>query len=241
MRVHRPLSRAEVIAADGHATSILGLSTLCLMENAGRGLADVTCSILRLYGIESVTIVAGRGQNGGDGLVCARHLLLRGIPVRILLAAPAGDYPLSGAPGMHLATARALGIPVQEVADSPSLASAASREPAAWGLLVDAVLGTGLKGPVRGPTADVLSWMGGTGAIVVAADLPSGLDADTGEAMGPVPTCAATATFLAPKTGLSRGRGPELAGRVVVCDIGVPVEALVPRGGSPPASPPSSR
>jgi NAD(P)H-hydrate epimerase len=87
---------------------------------------------------------------------------------------------------------------------------------------VDAVLGTGLEGPVRGPLEEVLRWMGTCGRPVVAADLPSGLDADTGEELGPVPRCVATATFLALKRGLTVGAGPAAAGRITVCDIGVP-------------------
>jgi len=76
-----------------------------------------------------------------------------------------------------------------------------------------------------------MGWMAAAGLPVVAADLPSGLDADTGEALGPVPACAATATFLALKPGLLRGRGPELSGRITVCDIGLPPGAVCGPGG----------
>jgi len=230
-----PLSRADVLAADAMAVSRLGLPTLCLMENAGRGLADVTVAELRRYGLGNVIVVAARGNNGGDGLVAARHLLRLGVPVRVLLANPASSFDSRSDAGLHLGVVRTLGIPVAEASDASSLASAAARlEPR--GLLVDAVLGTGLSGPVRGHAAEVLRWMGSSGQPVVAADLPSGLDADTGELLGPAPRCVATATFLGLKRGLVLGHGPSLAGRIVVCDIGVPAGAIV-RGGSPPSSP----
>jgi NAD(P)H-hydrate epimerase len=192
------------------------------MENAGRGLAHVTIAEIRRYDLAGGVVVAARGNNGGDGLVAARHLLLRGFPVRVLLASPAATFAPDSDPGRNLRAVKALGIPVLEVADHESLRQAAAA-PGERELVVDAVLGTGLDGPVHGHLAEVLAWMGSCGRPVVAADIPSGLDADSGECLGPVPRCVATATFLARKRGLTVGRGPELAGRVVVCDIGVPV------------------
>lgn len=230
------LSRAEVRAADLRAAALLGLPTALLMENAGRGLADVTIGETRRYGISSVAVVAARGNNGGDGLVTARHLALRGIRVRILLASPAVTFAADSDPGRNLRAALALGIPVAEASDGPRLAAAAaSLEPRA--LLVDAVLGTGLDGPVRGHLGAVLAWMGSSGLPVVAADLPSGVDADTGELLGPAPRCAATATFLALKPGLLRGPGAALAGRITICDIGVPAWAVAPGAPGGPGAP----
>ena len=225
----RILTRSEVRAADARAVAVLGLSTACLMENAGRGLADVTCSILRLYDFTTAVVVAGRGNNGGDGLVAARHLRLRGKDVRVVLASPAALFPPGSDPGRNLRAAQACGVPVEEALDGTALA-ASGRALGDRSLLVDAVLGTGLEGPVRGHLEAVLAWMGAAGRPVVAADIPSGLDADSGEPLGPVPRCLATATFLALKRGLTVGRGPELAGRITVCDIGVPVEAALDTG-----------
>jgi NAD(P)H-hydrate epimerase len=193
------------------------------MENAGRGLASITIAEARCYDCTRGVVVCARGNNGGDGLVAARHLRVRGFPVRVLLASSAGSFDPDTDPGRHLRAVRALGIPVLEVSDAASLGAAAgSLEPRS--LLVDAVLGTGLEGPVRGHLAAVLAWMAGLGRPVVAADLPSGLDADTGVPLGPVPPCVATATFHALKRGLTVGEGPRLAGRITVCDIGIPTE-----------------
>lgn len=224
-----PLTRAEVREADRIAREVLGLPVLCLMENAGRGLSDVTDEEIGSYACDSVAVVAGKGKNGGDGLVAARHLLTRGIPVRVILVAPPSSFDPAGDPGRQLGVLRSLGIPVLDASTPAGLEEArsglGSRE-----LVVDAVLGTGLAGPVRGHARQVLEWLRDCGRPVVAADIPSGLDADTGEELGPVPTCVATATFLALKAGLLRGSGPRRCGRVVVCDLGVPVKDVVPEG-----------
>jgi NAD(P)H-hydrate epimerase len=222
--------------ADALAANRLGIPTLTLMENAGRGLADVTEGCLRRYALRATLVVAARGNNGGDGLVAARHLRLRGRPVEIALVSPASGFSPEGDAGRNLASARASGVPIREVRDASALARLA-RSLGPDPLLVDAVLGTGLEGPVRAPLDGILAWMGASELPVVAADLPSGLDADTGLCLGPTPRCVATATFLALKRGLLEGRGPELAGRVTVCDIGVPLEAVLDPGPREPAKP----
>lgn len=224
------LTRAEVRAADERASRLLGVPPACLMENAGRGLADVTEGEIRRYGLTGAIVVAARGNNGGDGLVASRLLRTRGIPVRVLLATPRPSFRPDSDPGRNLAAAIACGVRVDDASLAGTRALLARDLPADR-VLVDAVLGTGLDGPVRGPLEGVLAWMAGQGRPVVAADIPSGLDADTGELLGPAPRCAATATFLAPKRGLLTGRGPEHAGRVIVCDIGVPPEVVL-EGGS---------
>ena len=220
----RGLTRAEVRAAEDRATRLLGVPTACLMEHAGRGLSSVTEGEIRRYALGGAVVLAGRGNNGGDGLVAARLLRTRGIPVRVLLATPAESFRPGSDAGRNLAAALSCGVPVDDASADGALSVLARALPADR-VLVDAVFGTGLEGPVRGPLEGVLAWMAGQGRPVVAADLPSGLDADTGELLGPAPRCSATATFLAPKRGLLTGRGPEHAGRVIVCDIGVPLEA----------------
>ena len=175
-------------------------------------------------------VLAARGNNGGDGLVAARLLRTRGIPVRVLLATSQPSFRPESDAGRNLVAAIACGVPVDDASADGALSRLVRGLPDDR-VLVDAVFGTGLEGPVRGPLEGVLAWMAGQGRPVVAADLPSGLDADTGELLGPTPRCSATATFLAPKRGLLIGRGPEHAGRVIVCDIGVPPEAVL-EGGS---------
>ena len=226
----RMIGRAESAAADARAAALLGLPVGVLMENAGRGLAIVTAGEAKRYDCPSVAVLAGPGNNGGDGLVAARHLLLAGLTVRVFLVREEARFESDSESSRNLRAARGSGVPVQEALDARALeASALAMGPRV--LLVDAVLGTGLRGPVRAPLDGVLSWMGSCGRPVVAADIPSGLDADDGTEWGPVPRCVATATFLAWKRGLAMGRGPALAGRVTVCDLGVPPEALLQTDG----------
>lgn len=226
----RVVTRREARAADARAMDLLGLSPAVLMENAGRQLASVTITEARRYDINEGLIIAGRGSNGGDGFVAARHLRIAGFPVRVLLVQPAVTIPAESDAGRNLGACRGAGIAILDALDGEAL-EAAARALGRRSLLVDAVLGTGLEGPVRGPLEGVLRWMGTCGRPVVAADLPSGLDADTGEELGPVPRCAATATFLALKRGLTIGAGPAAAGRITVCDIGVPPECVLPGPG----------
>ncbi len=223
----RVITRAEARQADARATTLLGLSTAVLMENAGRQLASITIAEARRYDCVGVAVVAARGNNGGDGLVAARHLRRAGFPVRALLVHDPVTIAPESACGGNLLGAVGSGVPVVHAPDAAAL-EAGARAVAGRTLLVDAVLGTGLDGPVHGPLEGVLRWMGTCGRAVVAADIPSGLDADTGGELGPVPRCVATATFLAVKRGLTVGRGPALAGRIVVCDIGAPPECLLP-------------
>jgi NAD(P)H-hydrate epimerase len=225
------LDAAAARRADRRATDLLGLAPGLLMENAGRGLADVTITEAKRYGIAAGVVLAGRGNNGGDGFVAARHLLARGFPVALLLGFPEEAATPASDAGRNLRTCRALGIPILPAHDGATLEASAAVLPAC-AVVVDALLGTGLEGPVRGHAAALLSWLAAAGRPVVAADLPSGLCADTGRALGPVAACVATATFLAPKRGLLEGDGPRLAGRVVVCGLGFPAGAVLAGGGS---------
>ncbi|HXU60866.1 MAG TPA: NAD(P)H-hydrate dehydratase [Polyangia bacterium] len=212
------LTAAEMRAADAAAARDLGVPTLLLMENAGRGVAAVA-QRERGTAAGPIAIVCGPGANGGDGLVAARHLLVAGVPIRVLLAAPATHA--RGDAAVALAAAQRLGIALED--------GSGWTEPAAWqarlegaAVVVDALFGTGFHGPVRGPAAAALAAMNQTAARKLAVDVPSGLDTDTGRASGVVFQADVTATMGAWKLGLAvEGAGP--AGRVEVVELGVPV------------------
>ncbi len=221
------VTAAGMRARDRHTIEVLGVPGELLMESAGRSLAE---AVLSLRADRSrVRVVAGSGNNGGDGLVAARHLALAGVPVRIHLV---GDPArMRGDAARNLERARRVGL---EVGDAGSFApEAAGRD-----LVVDAVFGTGLARPVEGAIAEVLRLVGEArraGARVVAADLPSGLHADTGQPLGPVPPADLTVTFGLPKLGLALEPGRSLAGRVLVARIGIadelPAGIGIPTGG----------
>jgi hydroxyethylthiazole kinase-like uncharacterized protein yjeF len=206
-----PLPDAEAMrATDRWAIEDLGIPSLQLMERAGEGLAALVWDVSPTG---PAAIVCGRGNNGGDGLVVARLLHRAGREVRVLLVADPDELRGDAAANLER-------LPVD-----PEPFAADRLEGAA--VIVDAVLGTGTTGPPREPIAGVIAAMDDAGAPVVAADVPSGVDASTGAVPGRAVHAAATATFAAAKPGLWIAPGKSHAGRVAVIDIGIPDGAPV--------------
>jgi hydroxyethylthiazole kinase-like uncharacterized protein yjeF len=168
-----------------------------------------------------VFVVCGRGNNGGDGLAAARHLHRWG---RLAGVACLDAEALRGPAAEEAAALRALGVPI---ASQPAFGGAT--------LLLDALLGTGLSRPAEGKVAEWIEAINASGLRAVSVDVPSGLNADTGEASGACVRAAVTVTLALPKPGLLKGRGPEVAGEVWVADIGIPAEAYAAVGIDVPA------
>jgi ADP-dependent NAD(P)H-hydrate dehydratase / NAD(P)H-hydrate epimerase len=199
-----------------------GIPSLVLMERAGEGLARAVRAHAGEAGAE-IVIVAGPGNNGGDGLVAARHLLQQGIPVFvILLAAPAKLSPDARANYDRLLAEKA---PVQPVLEAFELEAQTERLARA-ACIVDAIFGTGLLRDIAGLAAKAIDLINASGRPVIAADVPSGLDANTGTPKGTAVRADATATFGLPKRGLFVGAGPAHAGRIEMIDIGIPAEEV---------------
>ena len=217
------LSREQVRAIDRCAIDTVGVPGVVLMENAGRQLADAACHELDALGGGRVAIVAGAGNNGGDGFVLARHLLLRGIEATVFLTAPPGK--LSDDAETNYRVLVPIGADVRAVAedDLDSLAD----ELDDFALVVDAVGGTGITGVLRGAPATVVEQINAAGRPVLAVDIPTGLDADTGGAEGPVVRARATVTFVARKTGFDADGADAFTGEVRVADIGIPAERVL--------------
>jgi hydroxyethylthiazole kinase-like uncharacterized protein yjeF len=200
---------AEQRALDAWAIEQFGIPGTSLMELAGTGLADLVGGFVPT-GL--VAIVCGKGNNGGDGFVAARVLRQRGREVRVLLLAPP-DELRGDALTMYERLPDGLAAPF--TAEGLSGASG----------IVDAILGTGSGGAPREPAAGAIAAINAAsaaGAVVVACDVPSGVDASTGEALGPAVRAAATATFHAAKPGLWIAPGKWHAGQVAVVEIGIP-------------------
>jgi NAD(P)H-hydrate epimerase len=232
----RPLSRAEVRGIDARAAQELGMPTVILMENAGRGAASwlVDCGMpMPATGTARprVLILCGPGNNGGDGGVVARHLDLWGYPVRIVWFARADS--LRGDAAIQFQILARSGVdqacwddqPGAEVEVTPERLDGLLAE-ADW--LVDALLGTGLTRPVEGLFHTVISAINRSGKPVLALDLPSGLDADTGQPLGVAVRARATATFVAPKLGFATPGAAAYTGTIKALDIGVPRAILEP-------------
>jgi len=217
----RPMTRDEVREFDRHAIEDLGVPGLVLMENAGRQAADAAERLLRAAHGRRALIVAGRGNNGGDGFVIARHLLTRGYAVRVLLAADPAQVVGDAATNLNIL--ERLGVAVQRLPETEAALRAAVL--AATGdadLVVDALLGTGLRGEVREPYLSAIEAMNTCGRMILSVDIPSGLDADTGHPLGAAVRAHTTVTFAAAKVGFSSPVAREYVGELVVADIGVP-------------------
>ena len=210
------LTREQSRLVDRLAIEEYGFSGLVLMENAGRGAADVLCRL----GIDGAVVVCcGKGNNAGDGFVIARHLDLRGHSVRVLLWAEPEELTGEAAANFQILTKTDVPIEVfGNVHDSGRLSK--SLDGAAW--IVDALLGTGARGEPRPPFDEVIERLNATAAPKLAVDLPSGLDCDTGTPAKHTIRATETCTFLAAKPGFFQPEAASYIGRLHVCDIGVP-------------------
>jgi hydroxyethylthiazole kinase-like uncharacterized protein yjeF len=215
----RLLTSAEVKALDQIAEDRYGLPTKTLMEHAGRAVADHVAT----YPCRRVVVFAGAGNNGGDGLVAARLLRERGEAlefVEVVLCAPLERFK-----GLANESLQRWQRSVGETRDPGAFPELGLADVA-----VDAIFGTGLNRAPEGRAAEAIAWMNEQrerGCKVVAVDLPSGLDADTGLPIGTCVQADSTVTFSALKRGLCQEPGATLAGRIVVADIGIPPEAIL--------------
>ena len=204
-RCRRALLTAEDARALDRAAISAGIPEIDLMERAG---AAVALEIRRRWPVTDVVMVAGPGNNGGDGFVAARLLRDAGWPVRLALL---GDKTsLRGAAA--IAASRWDG---ETVAAQPEVLNSA-------GLVVDALFGTGLTRPLEGGARAMVAAINARKATVIAVDLPSGIDADSGAVLGSAVQADLTVTFFRRKVGLALLPGRELAGEIVVAELDVP-------------------
>ncbi|RMG41701.1 MAG: NAD(P)H-hydrate epimerase [Planctomycetota bacterium] len=212
------LPRRWVRRLDRLAIEQFGVPGIVLMENAGRGAAEWLAEHVKRG---PVVICCGKGNNGGDGLVIARHLDNRGIDVHIALLVPAQSLSGDAATNWSIVQRSRLDAAYYELADIARRAAFSERLTAAeW--IVDALLGTGAQGEIREPYATAIEALDAAERPVLAVDLPSGLDCDTGEPLGPCVRATLTATFAATKPGLIRESARQWTGRLRVFDIGAP-------------------
>ncbi len=209
---------AQMQAIDRYAIETLGIPGVALMENAGRAVADVVRARLPAGG--RVAICCGRGNNGGDGFVVARHLVNHGIPTDVFLVVE--GKALRGDAKLQCDIAHAMSIPVTPVETAEGVRDLAQRLEAC-ALIVDALLGTGLQGEVGGTMRAVIDAINAAAAPVVAVDIPSGLSGETGTVLGAAVRAAVTVTFQFPKTGFQPAEASAYTGDVEVVDIGIPV------------------
>ena len=211
------LTREEVRSIDQAAIEQLGMSGLVLMENAGRGAAEVIDQ-LRVRG--PVVIICGRGNNAGDGYVIARHLQLLGHEVTITTLTELDQLTGDAAANANIAVAGM--IPIRHASTAAELAVAFH----AAGCLVDCMLGTGAQGELREPYATAVAAANQSAALRIAIDVPTGLDCDEGTANNPSYLADHTITFVAPKIGLQEESAAKFVGELRTVGIGVPKSFL---------------
>lgn len=223
----RVLTCDECRAFDKRATDELGIPSTLLMENAAKNASDVAAALLEeRHGMVQntpVLIVCGSGNNGGDGFAMARHLTIAGARVRVLAMAPVDA--LNGDALVMARIARAMEVPIEDVGDDApaAFARAISLEIGPKpSLIIDAIFGTGLSRPVDGAAADLIRAINASNIAVLAIDVPSGLNADTGVPMSDAIRATATVTMAGLKPGLVRLEAQEFVGDLSVVDIGVP-------------------
>lgn len=210
------LNRAQSREVDRRATVEYGMPSIVLMENAGRGVADK----LFEFGLTGpVVVCCGKGNNGGDGFVLARHLDLRYATVKVLLWAEPAE--LTGDAAVNFAVLEKSGVPIEvfgKTHDASRLETHLSRA----GHIVDCLLGTGAMGDPRAPLDSVIEQLNAHAAPKIAVDLPSGLDCDTGRASRTTIRARHTCTFVAAKPGFFAPGADAYTGALHILDIGAP-------------------
>jgi ADP-dependent NAD(P)H-hydrate dehydratase / NAD(P)H-hydrate epimerase len=217
------LTATEMREVDRLTTKRYGVPSLTLMENAGKSVADFIAWRFPDFKRRPVVVLCGKGNNGGDGFVAARHLLKAGAKVQAYLVGSPREAKGDAARNLN----RWKKTKAKLFVDGPGKATV-PREFSGDAIIVDALLGTGIRGPVEGRLEAIISAVNRRkpGGAVVAVDIPSGLLADTGEVPGPVTVADYTVTFTAPKPGLFLGTSPQHVGDILVRDIGSPPELI---------------
>ncbi len=219
----RQVTREEMKFIDSVAMESFKVAGAALMETAGRAAAECVADLVGDVAGKRIAVLAGTGANGGDGCVAARHLANWGASVSIYMTGRAKEMADHDAAANLHATER-MGIPVTLLATQQGVTRAvAEMEGAAC--IVDAILGIGLSalsGRVREPAGFLIDQVNALGIPIVSVDIPSGLDANTGQKIGTAIRATMTVTMGLPKKGFFLVDGPATAGKLVVADLGHP-------------------
>jgi NAD(P)H-hydrate epimerase len=212
------LTRRQVREVDRRAIENFHIPGIVLMENAARNAADVAWEMLDRRP-QNVTIVCGGGNNGGDGLAIARHLHNRGANVQILLAIDPIKY--AGDAAINWSIVQAMGLEVAGADEAAELLS-----PFAANLIIDALFGTGLAQPPRPDAQSLIHRINASTVPILAIDLPSGMDCDTGQPLEACVRATRTVTFVAEKSAFANPDSTDFTGEITVADIGCPRELI---------------
>jgi ADP-dependent NAD(P)H-hydrate dehydratase / NAD(P)H-hydrate epimerase len=213
----RVVFSGEMLKIEKEAESLYGLTTSELMERAGGAVAEEATRMTLLK--SNVLIVCGKGNNGGDGFVAARLLKARGYKVKVICLAQVDELASQAREAFDRLPSD---IELLMGYESERFDEALDKT----NLVIDAIFGFSLKGPVRGVALDAIDHINAAKKKVLSVDLPSGLEADTGRVYDHTVEAAATVTFTAPKVGMVLHPGTEYIGELIVADIGIPAEII---------------
>lgn len=215
------MTRDQVRAVDAWAINTLGVPGVVLMENAGRSCSDLIVEKLAGVSEPKVCIFCGTGNNGGDGYVIARHLLNKGFKVTVVVCG--NRDKIKGDAKINLDILEKLDKPVEQLDPANcDVSNEVKTFSAGSDMLVDALFGTGLRGQLKHEYKELIEGINAQNCPVLAVDIPSGLDCDSGKPMGAAIKAAYTVTFVAPKAGFEeRKAAAEYTGEVFVASIGV--------------------
>jgi NAD(P)H-hydrate epimerase len=225
----RILNAGQMREADRRTIEEIGIPSLVLMENAGRQVVAALEARFDDLDERRVAILAGRGNNGGDGFVVARTLLNRGIDVSVFVAGSLAE--VKGDARVNLEVLGRLGLSVVEIGNEQQW-ELHSSEVSSCDLIIDAIFGTGLSTPIAGTLETIVADVNEMGIPVVSIDLPSGMSADTHQLIGPCVQASLTVTLGAPKLPLVLTPAAPRAGELVIADIGIPGEVIDEVSGS---------
>lgn len=216
----RTITASQARKMDSRIRETFGIPALLLMENAGRSVADE--ALKKICRRDKAAVFCGKGNNGADGFVAARHLISRGIKTEVFLAVR--KNVIKGEAALNLKALLSAGCAVREV-NSANLESVA-KNIKKYRMIIDALLGTGLEGEVSPNYAAVINIINASRAFKISVDIPSGLCADTGNVLGACVKADMTVTFLAQKKGMLIKSGPLYCGRTIIKGLGVPLKSL---------------
>jgi hydroxyethylthiazole kinase-like uncharacterized protein yjeF len=216
----RAFSSAEIRLVDEAVVTELGIPSLLLMENAARGV----CDRIQQAGIwQSILILAGPGNNGGDGLAVARLLAARGIDATVHLIRAGKCLSADAARNLHFLNKCGIAVNEPGLENLVQLIARLSDQD----LIVDAMLGTGTRGQLRTPFAEIAEAINASRAMVLAVDVPTGFDCDSAVVVEPCVRADWTVTFVALKNGFLNDSATSFTGVIWISDIGIPQKWLV--------------
>ncbi|MDV5165329.1 MAG: NAD(P)H-hydrate epimerase [Candidatus Scalindua sp.] len=218
------LGRDEVREIDRKAMEEYEIPGIILMENAGKNAAEEILKMLPGTDSARVAVFCGKGNNGGDGFVIARHLHNKGVDVSVYLTTEVSRVLSDGDSSTNLKILLNMNLEINELHEGHIEKIGEVLHD--YNVIVDAIFGTGLRGEVREPVRTLIAKINEADVPVVSIDIPSGLDCDDGVVLGTAVKATKTVTFVAAKTGFFEECGKEYTGELIVSDISVPRELI---------------